>query len=173
MFIVASGPSAAGFIAPDGVTVICVNGVVGWINRADYWFTLDCDRRNLRRCFRPRCSIQYVAAVPGRYALPSHVHRFHRVSAPGLSKHRGVIHSGNSAFGAVGLAYHLGARRVALIGVDGTNETRVEGGKSGDLSHLPALFESALGQIEIVNCGKLDSDLIPRMTVSEAIEWMR
>lgn len=72
-----------------------------------------------------------------------------------LAKHPGKINSGNSAWGALGLAYHLGFTDVALVGVDGTTEERVEGGCSNNLSHLPLLFASALPQINVVSCGQL------------------
>ena len=176
MIIVASGPSAKGFNPPPDVPVICVNGVIQWISRADYWFTLDCTSKNLRHCRNPRRGVHYVAALPERYHLPAHVARLQRIASgdtPGLSELPGVIHSGNSAFGALGLAYHLGAKKVILVGVDGTTRPRVEGGRSGDLSHLPALFQSAAGQIEMVNCGELDAPLIPRMTMKDALQWVK
>lgn len=176
MIIVASGPSAAGFAPPPKIPVIAVNGVIQWIARADYWFTLDGTAKNRRRARNPRRGVKYLAALPERYPMPAHVLRLDRVSAgpaPGLSVAPGVIHSGNSAFGALGLAYHLGARKVILIGVDGTDKRRVEGGRSGDLSHLPALFESAVGQIEMVNCGELDAPLIPKMPIKDALQWVK
>jgi hypothetical protein len=120
--------------------------------------------------------VKYVAALPECYPMPSHVSIMQRVSAgnaPGLCTARNTVYSGNSAFGALGLAYHLGVRKVILIGVDGTDKRRVEGGRSGDLSHLPALFESAVGQIEMVNCGELDAPLIPKMSIKDALEWVR
>lgn len=174
MIIVASGPSAAGFVPPPDIKTIVVNGVIQWISRTDYWFTLDGTTKNLRHCRQPRRGVHYVAALPDKYHLPAHVARLQRVAAGhGLSEIPGVIHSGNSAFGALGLAYQLGAKRVILVGVDGTSKRRVEGGRSGDLSHLPALFQSAVGQIEMVNCGELDAPLIPKMPISEALEWVR
>ena len=41
MIIVADGPSAKGFVPPDGIDIIAVNGAIEWLQRADYWFTLD------------------------------------------------------------------------------------------------------------------------------------
>lgn len=170
--IVASGPSAAGFIPPDGVTVIAVNGVIDWISRADYFFTLDPSAANKERLSRRRRGTTYCAA--GIY-LPGVV-SYERISRRGrepqpsggpawwlwrwsavrtLATHPGKIHSGNSAWGALGLAYHLGFTDVALVGVDGTAEERVEGGRSNNLSHLPLLFASALNQMNVVSCGQL------------------
>lgn len=170
--IVASGPSAAGFIPPAGVTVIAVNGAIDWLSRADYFFTLDPSAVNKQRLSRRRRGTTYCAA--GIY-MPGVV-SYERISKRGpepvprggpawwlwrwsavknLATHPGKIHSGNSAWGALGLAYHLGFNDVALVGVDGTSAERVEGGKSNNLSHLPLLFASALPQINIVSCGQL------------------
>lgn len=190
--IVGSGPSAAGFAPPDGVTVIAVNGVIEWISRADYWFTLDPSPENMERMRKPRDGVRYCAAVGENRQLPAHVTRYLRVAAgdgvpepakgtpawwfwrwqavAGLSDEKGRIHTGNSAYGALGLAYHLGARRAVLIGVDASGEKRIEGGHSRNLSHLPMLFASALPQMEIVSCGRLDS--VPQMTTDRAFEWL-
>lgn len=174
--VVGSGPSARGFAPPDGVTIIAVNGAIEWLPRADYFFTLDPGADNLRRLHNPVPDIHYCAAVPEGTVLPAHVKRLVRVSdrgrepvshgspewwlwrwsaVTGLSERPGYIHSGNSAYGALGLAYHLRFTEVALVGVDGTDDPRVEGGMPRNLSHLPLLFASALHQINVVSCGEL------------------
>jgi hypothetical protein len=176
MIIVASGPSAVGFEPPPDIPVICVNGVIQWISRADYWFALDGTPRNLRRCHVPRPGVKYVVALPKHYRTPEHVIRYERVAlgnSPGLSTDPKVIHSGNSAFGALGLAYHLGAKKVMLVGVDANTRRRIEGGYSGDLSHLPSLFESAVGQIEMVCGGGMRAEGIPRISIMEGLKWLR
>lgn len=189
MFIVADGPSATGFIPPDGIPVIAVNGAIDWLPRADHWFTLDPTSINRARMMRPREGVAYHCACPPDRALPPHVVRYERVGrdwpamrgmgdafhrlkcAPGLSTDPTKIHTGNSAFGAIGLAYHLGARKVALVGVDATNDRRISGGRSRDLSHLPALIASAMGQIDMVSCGAVNT--VPQCTVAEAADWLR
>lgn len=190
--IVASGPSAAGFVPPDGVTVIAVNGAIEWLARVDYWFTLDPSDANRRRWRNPRAGVQYCAALPLEWrGVPAHVQRYERVCAadsfpyepkspegwmrrwravPRLCDEPGKIHTGNSAWGALGLAYHLGAQRVALVGVDATQEPRVEGGEPNNLSHLPMLFASALDQIELVSCGRMGG--VPQMTIEEGMAWL-
>nr|WP_298117431.1 hypothetical protein [uncultured Pseudomonas sp.] len=187
--IVASGPSAQGFVPPPGVVVIAVNGAIEWLVRADYWFTLDPSPINLERMHRPRHGVTYCAAL--NEPAPLWVRRFVRVAARGqepepgtpewwlwrwsavktLSTEHGCIHTGNSAWGALGLAYHLGAERVALVGVDASADERIEGGRCRDLSHLPLLFESALPQIELLNCGAMRSR-VPKMTIKEGMEWL-
>lgn len=190
--IVASGPSAAGFVPPDGVLVIAVNGAIEWVPRADYWFTLDPSAANRRRWCNPRTGVKYCAAVPADWPqLPPHVRRFERVcstrrftcepkspegwlrrwqAVPRLCVKSGKIHTGNSAWGALGLAYHLGARRVALVGVDATQEPRAEGGEPNNLSHLPLLFATAIDQIEVVSCGRMGG--VPQMTIEEGMTWL-
>lgn len=174
--VVGSGPSARGFEPPDGVTIIAVNGAIEWLSRADYFFTLDPSPANLHRLRNPAPGVRYNAAVPENIVLPPYVDRFKRIStrgreplhhgspewwlwrwsaAKGLSERPDSIHSGNSAYGALGLAYHLGFTDVALVGVDGTNDPRIEGGMPCNLSHLPLLFASALHQINVVSCGHL------------------
>lgn len=184
--IVGSGPSALGFRPPDDVAIFAVNGAIEWLPRADYFFTLDPSADNLRRLDNPVAGVRYFAAVPGQVLLPGHVTRLIRVSArgpeppahgspqwwlwrwsavPGLSDKPGHIHSGNSAYGALGLAYQMGFTRVALLGVDGTTEPRIEGGRPGCLAHLPLLFASARSQIDVISCGALTG--IPVMSIGE------
>ena len=195
--IVASGPSARGFEPPDDLPVIAVNGTARWLSRFDYWFSLDAsadNRANLRMAAERGASC-HIAGQPwlvhasclrlARYwtrveAPPMDAHRMGMLyPAPewwlgrlqgvlGICKEPGCIHTGNSAWGALGLAWHLGFRNVALVGVDATNDPRVDGGRSGNLSHLPILFASALPDMKVVSCGVLDS--IPQMTFKDWYE---
>lgn len=179
--IVASGQSAKWFRPPKNIKIIAVNGVIDWISRADYWFTLDPSRVNMRRMRCPRKGVEYHAAVPENINIPNHVVPWCRVEAPegfhadnimnryrcvlGLNTEPGNINTGNSAYGALGLAYHLGFTDVLLIGVDATEEPRIEGGKPSDLSHLPKLFKSAKDQIKIRSAGLISG--IPKITIKD------
>lgn len=188
--IVASGPSAAGFIPPDDVKVIAVNGAIDWLPRADCWFTLDPSPSNMARMRNRRPGVHYYAAMA---KPPQGVVRLDRLAYQGeepedkespewwfwrwscirrICETPGKIHTGNSAWGALQLAYHMGADKVALVGVDASQESRVEGGKPNNLSHLPLLFNSAIGQIDFVNCGEMESD-VPKMTIKDAMQWLR
>lgn len=167
------------------MTVIAVNGAIDWLSRADYFFTLDPSPVNKKRLSRRRRGTTYCAA--GIY-MPG-VISYERISRRGvepqphggpawwlwrwsavetLSRHPGQIHSGNSAWGALGLAYHLGFTDVALVGVDGTAADRIEGGSSNNLSHLPLLFASALSQINLTSCGELTG--VPQLTFEDWYE---
>lgn len=175
--------------------MIAVNGAIEWLDRADHWFTLDPSAANLRRMEEPRRGVQYHAAVPNDRKLPGHVTRWHRIghrstqepankhspvwwmwrwsAVPGISTQDGQINSGNSAWGALQLACKMGARRVVLVGVDASREPRVEGGAPNNLSHLPLLFESALGTpgFEFVNCGAMQSR-VPQMSIEGGMRWL-
>lgn len=189
VIIVASGPSALEVldyqIDKTLHAIIAVNGAIDWLPEFDYWFTLDLSPENVRRMNNPCYSGRYVIAFPPDDNIPPHVVRLERYSvgssryamikngkltcAIGLNENNNVINSGNSAFGALGLAYHLGFTQVALIGVDADSQPRVEGGYSRDLSHLPQLFESAMPQINLVNCGKMKSS-IPCLSLKEYLQ---
>lgn len=170
-----------------------MNGAIDVVERASYFFTLDPSRDNLRRMANRRRGTKYCAALPADHADIAGVYRFERVgdrstrgeepaeqgspewwvwrwsATPGLSDDPAKINSGNSAWGALGLAHLLGYTEVALVGVDGTDEPRHnDGGKPNDLTHLGPLFASALAQINVVSCGQLDT--IPQMTLKAWLE---
>lgn len=199
--IVASGPSAAGLQLPAGCTVIAVNGAIEWLPRADYWFTLDLSPENMRRARNPRRGVRYVVADNRvrQEELP-HAKILRRVEqhntvqpgpvgserwwlwrwscALGLSEDEGAVHTGNSAYGALNLAYHLRPARIALFGVDGTQETKLGGGEPRSLAHLPLLFASAEPQlarakIQVLN-GSVESRItcFPRTLREVAERWI-
>lgn len=180
IIIVASGPSAAGFVAPPDIPVISVNGSINWLNRADYWFTLDPSQANMELMNNPRPLVKYFCACPGYFNIPRHVHRMERIAGTGRwSSHFGLqdapnsISTGNSSYGALGLARHMGAKKVYLVGVDATNEPKVDGTLSKDLSHLPELFDSAVGGHMKIASAKQFSPRIPQMDYDAALEWLR
>src|SRR5690625_600210 len=190
--IVASGPSVRAVRRDDilaaGAVVIAVNGAIYWLGRADYSFTLDPSQINLVRANNRVRGCKYVMALPDNMQAPPGVTRMARQQGDaygkaralqGLSEDKNAIHTGNSAFGALGLAYHLCPQRVVLLGVDGTQERRVDGGYSRTLKHLPELFSSAVPQlrkrkIDVVN-GSPDSRVacFSRMTPQEALCWLK
>lgn len=191
VIIVGSGQSARGFVPPSGVTVIAVNGAIEWVKRADYFFTLDPSEANMYRLSHQRIGVKYCYAFDHLLNVPN-AEYYQRIAGKpfenpeqhtakwwcnrwgcvlGLSKRIGEIHTGNSAWGALGLAYHLGATKVILVGVDASSDERLEGGKPNNLSHLPLLFESALDQVQLVNCGAMKS-LVPQMNIREGVSWL-
>lgn len=175
--IVGSGPSAQGFVPPDGVTVFAVKGSIHWLSRAEYWFSIDHNRAAIDCMLNQRAGVQYYCACPSDVWLPKNVTRLRRIAhrgaepahigSPvwwlwrwsgvcGLTDKPGAVNTGNSAWGALGLAYHLGYRDVLLVGVDGTHDERIGGGYPNNLSHLPLLFQSALGQVRLATIGTME-----------------
>lgn len=186
--IVASGPSAVGFVPPENIPIIAVNGAIEWVSRADYFFTLDLSHVNRKRIFQKRHGVKYFYAasdheIPGVNYLYRVAYRGEEPSdrftpewwlwrwscVLGLSDNKSTIHTGNSAYGALGLAYHLGFTDVAMVGVDGSNACRIEGGRPNNLTHLPLLFASALNQIRVVSCGELTG--IPRVPLENWLKY--
>src|SRR5699024_2682498 len=192
VIIVASGPSVRAVSRDDilaaGAVVIAVNGAIDWLGRSDYWFTLDPSQINLVRANNRVNGCKYVMALPDNMQAPPGVTRMERRQGDaygkaralqGLSEDKNTIHTGNSAFGAMGLAYHLRPKRIVLLGVAGTQERRIAGGCSRTLRHLPELFSSAVPQlqkrkIDVVN-GSPDSRVacFPRTTPQEALCWLK
>lgn len=185
----------------DGVAVIAVNGAIESLGSlATHWFTLDFSSENRRRMRHPIPGVRYYAAVPpdyaDRYVVHDHITYLKRIVKEeprdgrpfherviyqivgGLSHNPGKIHTGNSGFGAMGLAFLFGAKDILLLGIDGHGRERWDGSHNGDLRHLPRLFRSALDDlnyagVQVVN-GSPDSavECFPRVTQDEGLDWL-
>lgn len=188
--IVGDGPSARGFVPPEGVPVIAVKRTIHWLPRADYWFSLDPNEASMECMQNQRPGVTYYCAADPDVEIPAGVIRLRRVATrgreprmrrtaewwfwrwsavPGLCTQPGAVHSGNSAYGALGLAYHLGHRDVLLVGVDGTGDPRQsDQRRPNNLSHLPALFQSAIGQVRLRTVGRMRG--VPRTTLEAWID---
>ena len=188
--IVGSGPSLRKYKKmPEDQTVICVNQSIAFVNRCDHWFTIDPTPINIRTMQENREGVTYWCATDRSVRLPNHVNRLPlvkenpknqkerrfkgRFAKAGLDERFFHISTGNSAYGALNLAYHLGERKAVLIGVDATRESKLDGNRSRDLSHVPLLFSSAARQMDIASCGKLRSQDIIHMNFQEGLEWLR
>lgn len=206
IIIVASGPSLAQ-VDPsrfDGLDpfIIAVNGAYDWLPSLNAFFTLDPSSDNIRRMKNRRDGVEYYAALGERRSnIPSHVHILERLSSPvrdtrprgtatywfnrwgclrGLSDDSMAIHSGNSAYGALGLAYHWKPKKILLLGVDGNQQPKMngEGPPRHSLMHLPLLFQFAKPQldnagIEVINGSKQSAiDCFPRVKPEEGLEWI-
>lgn len=187
--IVATGSSLKGVnlnFGPD-VSVIAVNAAINHLRRTDYWFTLDPSPANQAIMRKPIRGVTYYAALPDSFtSVPGHVKVLQRVAGAGhgrymtkagLSPDKRAIHTGNSAWGALQLAVHLGATRVALFGVDGAGAYHY-GGKPRELGMMPALFASAVEElgtrkISVIN-GSPDSEVrsFTLLTPEEAMKWI-
>lgn len=203
--IIATGPSAERLdqtllpqAAAKGVHIIAVNGAIDWLVTAHSWFTVDPGPYNRPRMANQRSGVRYFAAIPDDYGCiyaDVYLHRAppennvtwlrrmsERTIIPGaiLSNSPDTIRSGNSAFGALNMAYLMGAKKVALIGVDGTRARYAftPGRPIKRLTHLPRLFRLAKAQldaqeIEVRNGSPLSIvTSFKRCRPNEAIEWV-
>jgi len=187
---------------PEDV-VFGVNGTVEWAPRLDWWFTLDQSPLNLERLKNPRKGVLYFAALPNQVGLPDGIVRYSRIAIGGrsgnpksseprprrtpewwmwrwsatktLSEKVGAIHTGNSMWGALQIAYQFGYREIILVGLDGTKHKRIEGGRPNNFAHLPMLFESALPQlnesgIKVINANPHSAvTCFPRVNFNQAV----
>lgn len=190
VIICGSGPSLYQYNPKDlyktGATIIAINGAIEYIKKPDYWFTLDHSPENMNILKKRNKFTKYFMALPDRYPAVKNLHtRFQRiekgkmfksVAAPGgFSDNWAEIHTGNSAFGGMNLAYHMNPKKILLLGVDATQERRVDGGFSRDLSHLPLLFRSCVPQLNLKNIrvksgGNLS--VFKQVSPEEALEWI-
>lgn len=199
--IVADGPSATelrGVQFPKDVYVLAVNGAVEWLrDPPSGFFTLDPSAPNRRRLRDKRKGTRYYAAVSDDFGQANSRVLGHRAglepdvtwlrrmegkedralrSRHGLSPDPRGVHTGNSCYGALGLAKHLGAKRIVLFGLDASQQQRVSGGMPGGLSHLPRLFASAapdLEGVEVVNASPASNvKCWPRVTVREGLKLL-
>ena len=195
MIILGSGPSARNFVIPDGVKVIAVNSAI--CKRADYWFSLDWSRKNQEiLTYRHQYpETRFLVAGDGWQGDLRGVTVYHRISRQGIEPSHNYnpewwawrwsavlgipersdqIHSGNSAWGAIQAAYHLGARRVVLVGVDATQDAKPDGSAPNNLSHLPMLIRSAQGMLEIrrLAAGVASPIDVPEIEAGEIAQWL-
>lgn len=167
VIIVGSSQEAIKFKPIDGYTVIAVNQAINITREyTDYWFTLDPSLENQKIMREQPYECQYTAAVPGMFGCsrasipymrtdrPKDVYYFDRISGNGpLDCHYGLcedmnqIATGNSAYGALNLAYHFNATEIILLGVSGDQKPKFDGSYCKRLSHLPKLFDSAIPQL--------------------------
>lgn len=181
--------------------VIAVNRAIDWTDRADAFFTLDPNEWFYQTVTsRRKEGVQYFAAVPDDYGtskavLPSHqnpplkhVTYLHRVKGglgrlkarEKLSEKPNSIHTGNSGYGAFGLAYHMRPKKIVILGLDGTQEPYAYGtGKPNtSLDHLRYLFNSAMAQIyrrgiQVINgCPGSTVKCMSILHPTEALEWL-
>lgn len=192
---------------PDDCQVVAINSMAEALPRVDHFFTMDTTEitrpRHQRRIIDGVC----WAAVPDDFELPPWFIRLKRLAlcgrdgahptpepdnrntpewwfwrwsaTPTLCETRGEIHTGNSVWGALQLAYQSNAAAVILCGLDGTADERVTGGRPNNLDHLPMLFRSALPQIHdrgmtVVNANPDSAvNCFPRMTFEKALKHVK
>ena len=149
--VIASGPSAAGpwLDKPAGCAVIAVAGAVDGLPWApDYWFTIDPSPINMTRFHRLAPQTKAILGVEWDVGPEAHEVKYRQdftgahliclKRGVGMTEDRRVLGVGNSGRAAVHLAMHLGAKRIAVFGVDGTEDGHWHNPdlKSGNLRSL-------------------------------------
>lgn len=192
--IIASGPSFSGVPfqhLKERVPIIAVKGAIGGLKRATYWITVDANKwcRKDYMGSRRHETAYYYAAVPYDYGMPTaqrlwhraeaetDIHWLERVEGPGLSEDPRKLHTGNSAYAALGLAYHMGFTKIGLFGVDGNQQNYGigYGAPRGDLEKIHGLFGEAIPQlqargVEVRNAGQLRT--WPQEHWRDVIRWL-
>ncbi len=199
IIIVASGPSLkdvpASAIENAGAFIIAVNMAIIHV-QAQAFFTCDPDPKVFPLLGKRRAGCTYYAAVPTDYGTHRARLSWHRrspidgvtylrrvtgdgplKSCYGLSDDPTAIHTGNSAYGALGVAYLMKPKKVLLLGVDATSYGYAwDQGSPKTLSHLPELFASAVPQlhgVDVVN-GSIASQVrcFDLMTPESGLKWI-
>lgn len=141
--------------------IIVVNESGKHVPFADAWFTLDPWGLTGKQLPNEDFNGQLWAAVPEHYGTQQARARNHRdvPTAPikylnrllyggGLSEDPKSIYTGNSGFGALGLAYHMRPKSILLLGIDGDKGYYYPSKTTNrDLAHLPRIFEDSLPQL--------------------------
>lgn len=199
--IVGSGPSLGhmrlSLLADFPGRVIAVNSAWKHLPRWDVWHTVD-TLRLTEQSPGPAFSQPQIAAVPegfgtpdmpcgcDRIEPPAHLLYMRRVRCKGLARKRDEIRTGNSAFGALGIAWHMRAPLVLLLGVDCRDFGRYFYGRreaqprqDAFLRATPDLFRSAVSQLKrakvevVFGSPQSAVDCFPRMHPESALEWIK
>lgn len=188
MIVLASGPSGAGpWPKPPKVPVIAVNGAIDGLSWApSYWITLDPSPENQVRFQSRRAGTRYFVAVEPDHGPAARsvnhradftgCHKLLRQHGEGMPADPRVIHVGNSGRAGIQLALHMGAKRIAVFGVDAS-----EGGywhspemRSGNLHGLPGLLSELHGLADIRFSDHPASRVsgFPRLEASDLLRWI-
>lgn len=188
--VIASGPSGAGpWPTHPGVPVIAVAGAVEGLGFApDFWFTLDPSPKNMERlrALHPDTT-PIIACDPDMgpdAANPRYRQDFGRALLLCLrreSEDRGdrrILTFGNSGRAAVHLAKHMGAKRIAVFGVDGTTDPHWYDPeqKSGHLKSLGkscALLSWPDVELVFADSGKSTVQGQTRATPEATLAWIQ
>jgi hypothetical protein len=208
VLIIGGGESLCGFDWKllddwDGV-IITVNNVVYHLPRADYWITVDPMSGGLpQRAMREKINgVYYYCAFPDLnkdifdkpyYETVEGIHYLERIvpeESYKLQEDKDKITTGDSCYGALGLAYHFEAKLIIMLGVDVNGGyghwydktdpyNREWGDKFGEYqSSLPHIYEQSVEQFQkrgtVVINGSLNSaiDCFTKMKPEEAIKYI-
>jgi hypothetical protein len=193
IIIIGGGRSLKGFnfgrLHRQDCFIIAVNDSGQHVPFAHAWFTLDPWGLYGPQLPDLKFKGQLYAAVPEDFGTPRAAMRGHRMEPTasikylrrltnegGLCEDPSGIYTGNSGYGALGLAYHMKPKKVLLLGIDGDFGYYYPSHKTNNnLAHLPELFEASLPQlrrnnIHVIN-GSPNSSVtcFPRQTPDYAV----
>lgn len=189
VIVIASGPSGAGpWPVHPGVPVIAVNGAVDGLGFApDYWFTIDPTPINMAR-FRALTPATYpIIATDPDVGPDAHEQRYRQdftgahllclKRGQGMTEDRRMLGVGNSGRAAIHLAMHMGATRIGVFGVDGTDDPHWHNPelRSGNLKSLGrGCAELSRAGVEIVfaDTGRSTVQGHLRAWPEDVLEWI-
>jgi hypothetical protein len=180
--IIGSGKSLTGFnfgwLHKEDCYIITINESGKYVPFAHAWFTLDPWGLYGPQLPGPRFRGDLYAAIPDDFGTPEARIREHKIvptakinylkrilGKNGLSEDPTIIHTGNSGYGAMGLAYHMRPRKILLLGIDGDIGYFYPSNKTNrPLEHLPKLFEDTLPQLKQNNISVLNGSPLSKIT---------
>lgn len=203
VLIVATGPSAEKIpfsfyrkCAEAGVHIMAVGLAVNWLPVCHSWMSVDPGLRTRSILKNQREGVKYWCAVPPHFGSPDAQSYWHRgpivpfvnylvrTNLPGhpLNEDPSCAETGNSAYGALNVAWHMEARKIVLVGVDGTRQRMAfhRNGErpNGDMSHMTDLFAGALPQLRLTGTQVVNLSArsvihaFPKMKWENFLEWL-
>lgn len=155
--------------------IITVNNVIKYLERADYWMTVDpmTKEGDPQPCMVKQIpGVKYYCAFPNLQEKPfdlpyyktvENVNYLERIVPEKgkyqLQEDKRKITTGDSVYGALGLAYHMGAKRIVLLGVDGYgyghwydpaspyNAYGMRDFKKKYLDNIPGIYQNSVEQL--------------------------
>jgi len=168
--------------------IIAVNRVIDHIQRADYWITIDTawnwpgQLNKMPHCY-------YFAGVPAeKFEQYKHVSAHLLLRVQYFTENKNEITGGNSAYAALNLAYHFGAKQILLLGVDacGLGHWHPDGGllfndcpkANAQIENLPSLFERCVEKFQETSATVINGSSIskiscfPKLNIDDALSWL-
>lgn len=207
VLIIGGGESLIGFDFNrlkgfDGV-IVTVNNVINHLPRVDYWITVDpmSNGSPQQAMVNRKEGIYYFCAYPREddehYQTVQGVHYLERIVPEDkeglienymLQEDKDKITTGDSCYGALGLAYHFEASKIILLGIDGygyghwydkSDPYNKGWGEKFDnyLSRIPLIYSNSVRQFEDRGCkvvnGSPESkiDCFERMSPEKAFNY--
>jgi hypothetical protein len=140
VIIIAGGESLRGVdlsaVYNSNIPIITVNNVIFHLKRANYWMTVDpmFNGEPQKALQQMKEEVYYYCAFPDLTNSPSgvmsyqtvegvhYLERIGKYELPTLQEDKSRITSLDSVYGALGLAYHMEAKEILILGLDAYGE---------------------------------------------------